>query len=238
MEDLENVKLNITTDKDTTVTILTGKAEPVIYPLKVAIKGSIDAPAEYFLKRKEIIDANNSRVEVNTHQKVITLIIGENKDNGITVTGKAEYDKDFLELGINSTKTYSLLELAKVLKFKGCYFKDREQHENLLTNLMNFKIRVEKDFENSNDFKGTAANSKATKIKHDIPLDFKLVMPVILGQPKIEIDVEVCIDASNGSVELWLESIKLKNEIDTIVAELLDKEVGRFDNELVVITVG
>lgn len=236
---MEELKFNVTAEcPNPVITILQGQSEKVIHPLKVELNGTIEAPSEYYLKRKETIIKNNSHLEVNYSKKSIKLIVGENIANNIVVTGQAQLFKDFVDLGINSKTTYTLSELATELKFKGCYFKDRDAHLKLLSNLQNFKIKVEQDFANSNDFKGTAANSKATKIMHEIPLDFKLSMPVILGQSSVDIDVEVCIDATNGSVQLWLECIQLKNDMDKIISDLIDTEIKKFNEELVVVTVG
>lgn len=234
---IDELKLNITTDQKEVV-LLVGQAEKVIKPLKVNINGTIESPSEYYIKRKEDIAKNNSHLEVNHSDKTIKMVIGENIENNIIIVGTAKIHKDFLELGINSEKTYSLASLAKAIKFKGVYFKDRDAHEKLITNLLNFTVKVEQEFKNANDFKGSAANSKATEIKHAIPLDFVLNMPIILGQQAKEFPVEVCMDASNGSVELWLESVSLKSEMDKIVADLLESEIKKFNDELVVITVG
>lgn len=234
---MEEVKLNITTENDT-VTILTGEAEKIVKPLKVEIEGTIDAASEYYLKRKENIIPSNSRLEVDRANRSIKLIVGENFSNNIVVIAKAKFNNDFLDFTINQKKQYSVSELRDVLKHKGIYFIDRDTHLKVIGNLVNYNAKITTEFSQSNDFKGNAATSKATQLKSEFPLDFKLRIPVLLGQPAIDIDVEVCIDALSGTVKMWLESVNLKEQVDAIINNLIDSEIAKFKNELVVINVG
>lgn len=234
----EELKLNVTTDQKELV-IRTGEAEKVFVPSKVVISGTLETPFEYYSKRKSnTIPKEYTHLKVNYEQKSLGLVVDEHKTNGVEVTGTAKLFKDFQSLGINTNNTYTLAELHEKLKFVGCYFKDREAHAKIIGNLVNYKARVETEFSNANDFKGNTATSKATNLKSEIPLDFTLNMPVILGQPNKEIKVEVCIDASSGSIKLWLECISLKSELDKIVSDLLQSEVDKFQNEIVIVTVG
>lgn len=154
------------------------------------------------------------------------------------IKGTLKLFKEFEDLGINTTKTYTLTSLRELLKFKGAFFKNKDEYRTIIGNLVNFSAKIEKEFSNSNDFKGNAAQQTVTKMKTDIPLNFKLNMPVLLGYPNMEFDVDVCVDATSGDLKLWLECIDLKNDLDARITEIIDDQKKSFTEELVVIVTG
>lgn len=234
---MEEIKLNITTEQKEVI-IRTGDATPIEMPKSVKLTGTLDAPYEFFEKRKKTINIDNAHVEVDYQKQSIKLVIDENMPTNKEILGTLQLFDEFKQLGINTTKTYSITSLREILKFKGAFFKSKDEYRTIIGNLVNFSAKIEKEFNNSNDFKGNAAQQTVTKMKTDIPLNFKLNMPVLLGYPNMEFEVDVCVDATSGDLKLWLECIELKNDLDAKIVEIIDKQQLNFASELVVITVG
>lgn len=235
----KDIRLNVTAENGAVITVLTGAAPlPPELPKKVQIAGTLDAPADFYaLRFKEAIPFD-TRVEFNYAAGTILLIVGENMATNTTVEGSIRYNEEFNELGINGNKIYSLKTLREVLKFKGRYFESKEKHRELISNLVNFSAKIERDFSNSNDFKGNAATQVVTKLQTEIPLNFKIKMPVLLGYPDFEIEVDVQVDATTGDLKLWLESVDIDTTIKTTIADIMEKKKEVFKDKIVIITTG
>lgn len=220
---MENENIKITVDGSTKeLVIRTGEAEKIQQPKIVAISGDIRSPLEFHTKRKSEIEALKSHVEVDKQNFSIKLVVNESDFYSTTVIGKMELFHELARLKINENKIYSPRELYDTIKFSGVYFKNREQHKALCDKLTKFSSRIETDFVNSNDFKGNSALSKLTKIKTDLDLKFILSIPIFKGETESTFEVEICLDAKDGGVICWLESVEL-HELKTKEAnEIMD----------------
>jgi len=52
-------------------------------------------------------------------------------------------------------------------------------------------------------------------------------MPIFIGYESQEFNVEICIDAKNTSIEIWLESPELNELIKTQRDGIIDAELAR-----------
>ena len=213
----ENVKIEVTGETKELV-IRTGEASVIKEQRTVTLRGDINAPVEFATKRQTQINALSSHVEVDKTNFKITLVVDESNHYSTTVEGALVLFPELAKLKINENKTYSPRELYDTIKFSGAYFKNREQHAALCGKLTKFTSRIEVDFVNSNDFKGNAALSKLTRIKTDLDLKFVLAIPVFKGGEPSAFEVEICLDAKDGGVICWLESVEL-HEIKTKIAD-------------------
>jgi hypothetical protein len=62
----------------------------------------------------------------------------------------------------------------------------------------------------------------------DIKLNFNLLMPIYVGYTKHKFDVEICLDVRSRSISLWLESVELKELMDSETEKIMTTEIGRF----------
>lgn len=214
----ENIKIQLIGDSKEVV-IRTGEALELKEPRIVEITGSIDAPVEFAKKRDSEIEPLNTHVIVDKENGTIELIIDEKNQYRTKVKGGLTPFTNLAKLGINEDRIYSPRQLYEKLKFFGMYFKNRDQHISLCDKLTKFTGRIETDFTNSNDFKGNVAHQKLVKIKTDLDLKFVLACPVYKGGEPQTFEVDICIDAKDGGVFCWLESVDLHEQKVRIIDE-------------------
>jgi len=222
----QNIKLEITGDTKELV-IRTGEAIELKNPERLKISGSILAPAHFAEMRGGRFDPLNAHVKVDYQNFKISLVVNDKDVFGDEVTGALVLHPDLDNLKVNNNKLYSPRELYDAIKFMGMFFPNRDQYTALCTSLTNFKSRVETDFENSNDFKGNAANSKLTKIKTDLGLKFMLSMPIFKGIEESKFEVDICLDTKDGGVICWLESVDLHTLKHEIAKKAMDTEIAK-----------
>lgn len=239
---MEKFEFNVQPNENGEIIIRQGAAAQVYDPVPVTLKGTITAPADYAawevarLKQLRIDgqDAVEAELEglvaANYTNRTIQLTTKPREKCGITtVTGTLALHPSLAALLINADKTFDEKGLLRHLKFHGAYFKDREKHGTLLESLKKFKAKVEQQFENADDYKGAAAQSKLTKITHDVPLEFTLCMPIFGGGEKQEFKVEICVGLSGSDVEFWLESVALADVIVTQTEAVFEEQLKRLE---------
>ena len=72
------------------------------------------------------------------------------------ITGQLQLSTEMSKIGINDGKYMTCFEMADRIKRLRSYFENRQQAMELVTTLRNFKAKVEKEMDISNDKRGTA----------------------------------------------------------------------------------
>ncbi len=214
-----------------------GDAQKIFDPREVKIAGNIEAPGEFFTKRweleiKALKDVTNVVVDVDNLSIVLT--VNETNHFAKVISGKMEFDKDFLEFNINRNKQYSVRGLYQMLRLKRAFFKNREQHASILDELKKFEAKTEIEFKSTNDFKGSVAMQKIQTCKTNLSYEFNLNIPIYKGLNAFHFPVEIEFEPDpTGSIVCWLISEDLAElEIkarDTVMNDqikiFMDKEV-------------
>lgn len=94
---MEEIKLNITTEQKEVI-IRTGDATPIEMPKSVKLTGTLDAPYEFFEKRKKTINIDNAHVEVDYQKQSIKLVIDENMPTNKEILGTLQLFDEFKQL--------------------------------------------------------------------------------------------------------------------------------------------
>ena len=94
--------------------------------------------------------------------------------------------------------------------------------------------KVQRDFVNADDYKGTAAIEKITKIEHEIPLSFQLNIPIFTGGAHKTFTVNINITATDGGISFWFESVDMHEIISRETDSIFSLELDRLSNFLVV----
>lgn len=226
-------KLNVTAT-GTELTIREGKALELKPNEKVTLSGTITAPGDYAQVRATTYDKLKCNVIANYTSRTIVLTINEGDPLASTIKGTLDIFPELETLGINKNRMYSEKELYSKLNFFGRYFTDREAHKELLTRLQQFKAKVHRDFVNADDYKGTAAIEKITKIEHEIPLVFQLNIPIFTGTAPKKFIVNINITATDGGISFWFESVELHEIISRETDSIFSQELNRLANFLVI----
>jgi len=219
------------------VIIRHGDALPIREPQKLSLSGDINTPFEFYEKRKELFlhniqdvvaDYDSSRTNVVFNKDAGTLVLSTNEDSffATTVKGTLKLDPIFSTLKVNDDdfKGFTPAELAKILRMNRILFHDKVFFSELVNSLQNFKAQFDTQFENSNDKKGSVANSVVKKMVSEHNYNFSLTVPVFEGLATHIVPIEVDIDYSgDAQIRCTLVSVELQESIDETKQEIIDK---------------
>jgi len=209
-------KINITPSGDVLV-IRTGEAEKIFYKNRLVLTGTIDSVLDFVEKRNKTFKTEECHAIFNEKDRSVIFKTNEQDEAGITVSGTLEEHPYLSELGINTQKTYTIASLINVLKLNRRFFMNRSEHASIVSALTKFQAKTETEFTNSNDFKGNVAQVKITKVQHEVPLNFKMNIPVFIGETARTFDVDIEVYPDGASLSCQLVSVDLAEAIEEIV---------------------
>jgi len=191
-----------------------GKAAPIKETQGVNIQGSISAPADFFtgkIANDLSMDLSRARVEVDYEKMCIWLHTDEHiPTQGYSVFGEILTHPALDKFKINKDNKWTLKALAQFLKMNRAYFNDADENMTIVSNLQSFKAKVVQEIENANDLKGNKKYLFEQKLRHEIPLEFTLNMPIFKNGDSIKFKVDILTDITEGSVSFWMESVELR----------------------------
>lgn len=179
------------------VIIREGKAVPVHEPEQVVISGTIDAPARWLELRHDCVKEKTCHVIVDREKMSITLRCNENNHYGSFIMGSLTLSPEYRRFGINSGEYKTNFELAELIKMNRSYFENRTTAMKLVSDLQNFKARVDKDIEQSDNKRGDRRLLINQAVEHNLPEAFSLNLPIFKGVAEQTIQVEVYVNPSD-----------------------------------------
>lgn len=179
-----------------------GNALPLKEPKAVSISGTIDAPARWIEKRKDDIVSADAHVIVDRDNMQITLNTDENSEYSDQIVGTLSLSSEMQEFGINTGESMSCFDMADRIKQLRSYFDTMQTAMKLVTDLRNFKAKVDKDLELSDDKRGNRRAIMAQTVESNLPDSFKVELPIFKGMQKVTIEVEVEINPNDLSCTL------------------------------------
>lgn len=213
-----NQQINIT-PKDGELIIRHGDAARLHERSTLSLNGHIGAVLDFANKRKDRIDPLDTHVIIDEQKRTITIVTKEQDADGITITGSMVEHPYISELGINKNKNYSIQSLIKALKLNGRYFNSRMDHATLLDSLSKFQAKTEIEFKDTNDYKGSVAQSKIVKVTHDIPLSFSMSIPIFKGESPTTFGVTIEVFPDNSTLSCQLISVDLADAMEKTVID-------------------
>lgn len=218
--------LNITVSNETKEVVLrTGEANPIHIPTGITLKGfTIDAVREYLQKDGIVEDEiKNSYVISSLEKRQLQLHYAARIEKPDTIEGVLHLHSDLEKFAINSGKQYSTHNLAQFIRMNKHYFETKDIALKLVNDLQNFKAKVDREIEASDDKKANVKISLVQKVVSNIPTEFTLLLPIFVGGPKSAIKVEIDIDAQDLTCSLI--SPELKEFIDNEAEALIENEL-------------
>lgn len=198
------------------VIIREGEAIPQREPVAVSITGTIDAPARWLETRYDCVKEKTCHVVVDRDKMTIALRCNENNHYGSSITGCLELSQEYKRFGINSGEYITNFELAELIKMSRTYFLNRSVAMKLVTELQNFKAKVDKEIEQSDNNRGDRRMLINQAVQHNLPEAFALSLPIFKGTPTQSIQVEVYVNPADLTCTL------VSPEANDIVAESRD----------------
>ena len=193
-------EMNIEDGKD--IVIRFGDALPLQEPKYVSIHGTIDAPARWVEKRKDDIVSADAHVLVDRDRMTITLNTDENSAYMDQIVGTLTLSTEMQEFGINTGEYMSCFDMADRIKQLRTYFETQQEAMKLVTELRNFKAKVDKELELSDDKRGNQKILRAQTVESNLPKSFNVNMPIFKGTEKRTFEVEVEINPNDLSCTL------------------------------------
>lgn len=200
-------------------------------PVQTYIVGTLGAPYEFLLKRHDQPDQINQKrcfILVDRNDMDITLITREDDPylQG-EVIGTLEVHPKFEEFGINSGKVWSPTELGMFIKMNRAYFKSKEENMRLVTELMNFKAKVDNTIEKSLKEKGDRTDNFSQVVNSNLPERFNLEIPIMKGYPAEDIEVETFAQINGREVAFLLISPGAQETMDLTRDGAIDEEMSK-----------
>lgn len=179
-----------------------GEALPLKEPKAVSIDGTIDAPARWVEKRKDDIKQADAHIIVDRDHMSITLNIDENSAYSDQIKGTLTLSSEMQEFGINTGEYMSCFDMSDRIKQLRSYFETQQEAMKLVSELRNFKAKIDKELELSDDKRGNQRILKSQFVESNLPKDFKIQLPIFKGMKKKTIQVEVEINPNDLSCTL------------------------------------
>lgn len=217
-------------------------------PLSVNISGSIQSPAEFYKKRKDWVDelVGKSHLLVDMNTTTVKLVIDENNPyDSYEITGKMIAFKDFVDFKINTGAKFGKQFIIDLLKRNAMYFVDQNRLNALLVTFQRFVTEVNKKMENSDDQQGKkklleeySASLQGFRVngeKVDFDPFFMLEMPLFVGEPTRQFQVQICLDPNNHNLDFYFESMDLWKVQKEAAADGIKKAIEPFEEKFAVI---
>ena len=221
-------ELNLTVN-GSVVEIRHGDCLPLREPLKLNISGNIDTVSRFVSKRANTLNQLDCSILVCRNKKnpFITLNIHETNFHSGIVTGKIMMNEDFLEFGINSGKKYSLRDLSDFIKMHRYCFQDVSVAMKLVSDLRNFKAKVNKEIEKLGDNRGNRNEVLSQVVDTNIPESFTLMMPIFKMAETVSFSVEINIIVRDAEMECQLESVEANDLVISHLNGAIDLELKK-----------
>lgn len=231
---MENEGIKIVTGDKEKVEVILRKVDkvnelPVKPPIAPLIEGTLTAPMEFLLKRIDQIDQiNQKRCLVITDREKMSISLITHDNNPYLqgkITGTLEVHPKFKEFGINGGKVWSPTELGLFLKMNRAFFKSKEENMKLVTELMNFKAKVDNVIERSVKEKGDRTENFSQVVNSNLPEKFSITIPLMKGYPKEEIEVETFAQINGREVAFILISPGAQETMDLVSDKAIDEQL-------------
>lgn len=230
---MENLNVSIEKLDGNTLTILQGSAPVPKEPVKISLSGTIEGPVTFLIERKNELNLKKCHVIVNRDKMSITLVINEDDPSTRgSIVGKLELHPDFKKFRINSGETWSAFDLADFIKMNRYFFASKETAGKLVSQLRDFKAKVNKQIDSFKDDKANYDLKRSQAVECNLPDSFSINVPVFKGQAKQNIPVEINIHAETLACQLCSPDA---NEIATDFKDkAINEQLERLANNSIV----
>lgn len=208
------------------ITIRHGEAPEVHPPRGIRIMGQPGTVAEFVQMREP--DPKSTHVEVDREKGTITLTANEHlPDAGRTaIRSSIKLDPAFLEFKVNTNEPWDPVQLGKLFKRRRRYFSDSALNLKLVSLLTNFKAKVDSQLEKVDD-RSTRRFKEAVEkvIQSELPQSFKISLPIVKGVPAEEFEVEFVMEAREGAIYIYLDSVEAEEIAESAKNTAINEEI-------------
>jgi hypothetical protein len=123
-----------------------------------------------------------------------------------------------------------------LLRFNRLFFEDKNKHAQILAGLYKLRIKSETEIQQEKDNQGNKRSLHDVKTVDDGGLvkEFNITLPLFKGFAAKNILVEICYEVVNGDVSFWLESIGLKEAVDSAIDGIFEEQLEAADGFVII----
>lgn len=236
-----NITLNSEGEKEAVLRIGEAPTIPDVRERqKISLRTSLAGPAEFFLRiaknnqSEERPITDTAIVSVSDDNLSLRLSVDPTDELAAEVLGKLIPNPEINDFRINKKDgKFTAKQLAEML---------RENFHNLVTDkagfrdftqrIMNLNYKVTKEVEASDDERGNVVDGFVQKLEaEDMPKSIKFKAPLYLGEPSVEFEVEIGIEAGQNGLLFYLFSTDLGLLQREIAEEIMKKQIEFFKKE-------
>ena len=207
---MENLELNLNGDQKELI-VREGKAPEIRQKKGYSLQTTVKSVIDFYQKRKDSILVQDSILKVNLNKGEITLVVnGVIQEETIALNGKMVPSKDYVDLGINSTKLFNESDLASTLRKRPHLFINVDAYEKIMNQLRNFTADVRATFSKSDDRTGKQAVSVNSNVKTDgLEKEFQIkISPWADEEPTVH-NIKIYVTNESGQAMFYLECVDL-----------------------------
>lgn len=192
-------------------------------PLKSRLTALLEKPEKFF--------DDDILIKYDLDQLVIQLQVSFNKSDGLDIyESRLKTPEIFRKFGINEDVVFGIKGLTKLIKMNRSHFERREEAMSLVSELQNFKAKVNKELENLDDDRGNKRYLRDQVVESNIPKSFNLFTPLFIGCDYRVINVEILIDPD--TYELSLISPALTEYQQETSEEIINEEIKKIESDV------
>ncbi len=234
----DKVILNVSTSENEII-IRHGEALPQSEPSHYFFSGDIESPLNFLRARAQTtnIDQTTGVFEIDTVAGSITLKTNPYSKYGETIFGALKVDQELINhWGINvSCRDKSPKEMAQFLRRNRRFFIDGTQCDDVVKALAGISVKTTSNVDRNYDNRGNKSEKSIQVVESNIPISFKISLPVFLTKSPLDFNVDIIIQMVNNEPFLSLDCIEFeyiienaKRKILLSVIEDLNKEFPDF----------
>lgn len=232
----QNVE-NIVDDKSIHTLVIREDAAIIVHEKSlVDISGILDTPARWLEKRMPLHLPLEANVIVDREEMTIALTTEERDHFATHIKGSLEYHPIFIKFGINDGSYITPAQMADKIKMNRSFFENKTVAMSLVSQLKNFKAKVDMDIEKSNDNRGNRTELLQQTVTSNMPESFKMSLPIFKGEAKKTFEVEVYIEAT--TLECTLISPEANEEMEYLRDNAIEAVLARIktvDDNIVIL---
>jgi hypothetical protein len=227
---MKNIKIELNENQKELV-IREGQALPLEEKNGIYATGLITSPAIFLEKRtlQKTIENEKCHVIIDREKMTISLVVNEREAPTDKITGVIQFSKAFKEFGINE-KTWTLKNLANIIKLNKHLLNDKEEAMRLVSELLNFKGKINKEIEKLDDRRGNKTDLIQQVVNSNIPDGFAMKIEIFKGVGKQIFKVDIELDSRDTEIEVKLISSELNEVIENYVNSIIDIEKEKFSD--------
>lgn len=197
-------------------------------PLQIKIDGHLKAPGLYLDAKKDLFKPLDCHCIIDQTNLSVKFFGNDTNLRRTEISGQLKPYKLLQIFNINGDNKFKSDILAKTLRKYPFLFNDVAELQRLINALINFSAKITVLIENRNDNQGNTKRSLETAAESQVPRVITFKSPLFEGEEEKVFNVNICCEATSGTIDFFFESPELIQLLETEKADLLEEQAKIF----------